>query len=279
VTKRRFGPTGPEVPIIGQGTWQMEGDERAGAVSALRRGLDLGLLHVDTAELYGSGEAERIVAEAIQKRRDDVFLVSKVLPENATRKGTVRACEASLARLQTDRLDCYLLHWAGSHPLEGTLRAFEDLERAGKIRSFGVSNFDEDELAEAHAIVGPKRIACNQVLYHLKERTIEHAVVPWCEAHGVAVVGYTPFGRGRFPPTPGDDVLRSVATRHGASPRAVALAFLTRRPSFFAIPKASRPEHVEENARALDLTLTPDDVAELDRAYPVGKRRRGVATL
>jgi diketogulonate reductase-like aldo/keto reductase len=279
MSQRRFGPTGPEVPVIGQGTWQMEGDDRKGAVKALQRGLELGLLHVDTAELYGGGEVERIVAEAIRGRRDNVFLVSKVLPENATRKGTMRACEASLARLGTDHLDSYLLHWAGSHPLEGTLRAFEELEQAGKIRSFGVSNFDEDELAEAHTIVGPNRIACNQVLYHLKERTIEHAVVPWCEAHGVSVVGYTPFGRGRFPPTPGDDVLRAVAARNGTSPRAVALAFLTRRPTFFAIPKASRVEHVEENAQALDLTLSPADMAELERAYPVGKRRRGVATL
>jgi diketogulonate reductase-like aldo/keto reductase len=279
VKERPFGPTGRNVPIIGQGTWQMEGDDRTGAIKALRRGLELGLLHVDTAELYGSGEAERIVAEAIVDRRDDVFLVSKVLPENATRKGTIRACEASLARLNTDRLDCYLLHWAGSHPLEGTLRAFEELEQAGKIRSFGVSNFDEGELEEALAIVGPHRLACNQVLYHLKERTIEHAVVPWCEEHGVAVVGYTPFGRGRFPPPPGDRVLASIAARHGTSPRAVALAFLTRRPGFFAIPKASRSEHVEENARALGLVLTPADIAEIDRAYPVGKRRRGVATL
>ena len=244
------------VPAIGQGTWQMEHDDRASAVRALRAGLDLGLTHVDTAELYGSGQVEEIVAEAIAGRRDEIFLVSKVVPENASRKGTVRACEQSLRRLKTDHLDCYLLHWPGSYPLQDTFAALAELEAAGKIRSFGVSNFDERELDEALAIAGPGRIACNQVLYHLGERSIEHAVVPWCNTHGVAIVGYTPFGRSRFPPQgPGGDELVKIAERHGKSPRQVALAFLTRRANLFAIPKASNPEHVKDNAGALGFEL------------------------
>jgi diketogulonate reductase-like aldo/keto reductase len=209
--RRAFGKSGALVPVIGQGTWQMEDDDRASCVAALRRGLDLGMTHVDTAELYGRGVVEELVAEAIEGRRDEIFLVSKVLPHNASREGTVQACERSLRRLKTDRLDCYLLHWPGDHPLAGTIRAFEDLLAAGKIRSFGVSNFDEGELREAIAIAGEGAIACNQVLYHLQERAIEHAVLPFCEAHGITVVGYSPFGSGRFPE-------RSTRPRRGRSP-------------------------------------------------------------
>ena len=279
MTLRGFGPTGKQVPNVGLGTWQMEGDDAASAVRALRRGLDLGLTHVDTAELYGSGRAEEIVREAIAGRRDEVFLVSKVLPTNASRRGTLRACEATLARLGTDRLDCYLLHWSGSHPFAETLAAFEELVLAGKIRSFGVSNFDVGELEAAVALAGPGRIACNQVLYHLGERTIEHEVVPFCEAHGIAVVGYTPFGRGPFPPAPGREALTSLAEKKGVTTRALALAFLTRRPSFFAIPKSSSARHVEENAAALSLTLSPAEMGAIERAFPLGKRRRSVAML
>lgn len=279
MTRKPFGPTGVNVPKIGLGTWQMEADDEATAVLALRAGLDLGLTHVDTAELYGSGAAEEIVAQAIAGRREEVFLVSKVLPENASRRGTVRACEASLKRLGTDRLDCYLLHWSGSHPLEDTIAGFEELVQQGKIRSFGVSNFDVPELEAALAIAGPGRIACNQVLYHLAERTIEHAVLPWCEAHGVAVVGYTPFGRAAFPPASGRAALEALAAAKSTTTRALALAFLTRRPSLFAIPKSSDPRHVRENAAALALTLSPAEIEAIDRAFPVGKRRRGVATL
>ena len=173
---RPFGDTGVDVSVIGQGTWQMDGRDDAGAIAALRRGLDLGMTHIDTAEMYG--EAEPLVARAIEGRRDEVYLVSKVLPSNASRAGTIRACERSLARLKTDRLDCYLLHWRGGIPLQETFAAFEDLQRAGKIRSWGVSNFDVDDLDEALAISGEGRIACNQVLYHLEERAIEHAVHP-----------------------------------------------------------------------------------------------------
>jgi diketogulonate reductase-like aldo/keto reductase len=187
--RRRFGPTNRQVPVIGQGTWYDESTDRATAVAALRLGLDLGMTHVDTAEMYGSGAAEEMVAEAIAGRRDEVFLVSKVLPQNASGSGTIAACERSLAHLETDRLDCYLLHWRGQHPLAETFSAFEKLLREGKILSWGVSNFDVPDLEEAVRIAGEGRLVCNQVLYHLKERAIEHAVIPWCEEHGVAVVG------------------------------------------------------------------------------------------
>ena len=279
MTRKAFGPTGVDVPNVGLGTWQMENDDATSAVRALRRGLDLGMTHVDTAELYGSGRAEELVREAIAGRRDEVFLVSKVLPTNASRRGTLKACEASLKRLGTDRLDCYLLHWSGSHPLADTLAAFEDLVQQGKIRSFGVSNFDAAELEQALALAGPGRIACNQVLYHLGERTIEHEVVPFCEKHGIAVVGYTPFGRGAFPPASGRAELSALAENKGVTPHALALAFLTRRPSLFAIPKSSDARHVEENAGGLSLSLSSAEIAAIDSAFPVGKRRRGVATL
>src|SRR4051794_9544186 len=189
---RQFGNSERDVPIIGQGTWYIERADRENAVAALRRGIDLGMTHVDTAEMYG--DAELVVAEAIAGRRDDVFLVSKVLPGNASRRGTVAACERSLKRLNTDRLDCYLLHWRGSFPLTETVAAFEELVGAGKIRAWGVSNFDVDDLDELLEIAGAGKIACNQVLYHLQERAVEHAVIPWCEAHGTAVVAYSPFG-------------------------------------------------------------------------------------
>jgi len=279
--KRSFGPTGRRLPVIGQGTWNMERDDRARAIAALRRGLDLGLTHVDTAELYGSGEVEEMVGEAIAGRRDEVFLASKVLPENASRRGTIAACERSLARLRTDRLDLYLLHWPGNHPLKDTLAAFEELTQAGKILAWGVSNFDEQELAEAVAIAGEGRVACNQLLYHLEERAIEHAAMPYCEEHGIAVVAYSPLGSGRFPSprSRGGRVLAELAAAHGGTPRQVALAFLLRRPSLFAIPKASRSEHVEENAAAGDLVLSEDEARRIDEAFPRGRRRPGVPTL
>ncbi|XXF79173.1 aldo/keto reductase [Myxococcaceae bacterium GXIMD 01537] len=271
--KRLWGGTGVRVPLIGQGTWQMEQDDRDGALRSLRVGLDLGLTHIDTAELYGSGLVEELVGEAIAGRRDEVFLVSKVMPSNATYQGTLRACERSLARLGTDRLDCYLLHWPGSHPLEETVRAFEALVAAGKIRSWGVSNFDVEELEEALALAGPGRISCNQVLYHLRERAIEHRVLPWCEAHGVSVVGYSPFGSGRFPrpDSAGGRVLAEIARAHGVSPFQVALRFLVRRPSLFAIPKASSEPHARDNAAAANLELTEAELARLDAAFPQGR--------
>jgi diketogulonate reductase-like aldo/keto reductase len=271
--RRPFGPIGREVAVIGQGTWEIDRTDRATAIAALRQGLDLGMTHIDTAEYYGP--AEETVGDAIVGRRDEVFLVSKVVPENASRTGTLAACERSLARLRTDRLDCYLLHWRGEHPLAETIAAFEELVRDGKILSWGVSNFDVPDLEEAWKIAGPGRIACNQVLYHLGERAIEHAVVPWCERHGVAVVGYSPFGSGDFPGprSRGGRVLERIAGAHGSTPRQVALRFLTRRPTLFAIPKASRPEHATENAGAGDLVLDQADIAAIGRAFPRGRRR------
>jgi diketogulonate reductase-like aldo/keto reductase len=248
----------------------MERDDRDEAIAALRRGLDLGMTHIDTAELYGSGEVETLVGEAIAGRRDDVFLVSKVVPEHASYEGTLRACEKSLRRLRTDRLDCYLLHWPGRHPLAETIRAFEDLEREGKIRSWGVSNFDVGDLDEALSIAGPSRIACNQVLYHLDERAIEKAVLPWCARHSVALVAYSPFGAGRFPAasSPRGRVLAEIARARGATPRQVALAFLARDRNVLNIPKAARVAHVEELAGAGDIVLSGDELERLDVAFP-----------
>jgi diketogulonate reductase-like aldo/keto reductase len=280
--QRPFGPTGREVAVIGQGTWYIEQADAAMAIAALRRGLDLGMNHIDTAEMYGSGAAEKLVGEAIAGRRDEVFLVSKVLPHNASRNGTIAACERSLKRLQTDRLDCYLLHWRGSHPLADTVAAFERLSADGKILSWGVSNFDVDDLDEIRQIAGADQLACNQVLYHLRERAIENAVIPWCEENGVAVVAYSPFGHaGGFPEphSAGGRVLKTIADRQKATPRQVALRFLTRRPSVFAIPKASNPEHAEENAGAGALHLSDAELAQLDAAFPLDPRPRSLPML
>ncbi|MCW5982658.1 MAG: aldo/keto reductase [Bryobacteraceae bacterium] len=279
--KRQFGWTRREVAAIGQGTWYDHGSDRAQAIDALRRGLDAGMTHIDTAEMYLSGVAEKWVGEAIAGRRDDVFLVSKVLPENASRKKTIVACEKSLARLATDRLDCYLLHWRGRHPLAETLAAFEQLVREGKILSWGVSNFDVDDLEETWAIDGAGRPACNQVLYHLEERAIEHAVIPWCERREVAVVAYSPFGHGQFPDprTAGGRLLEQIASGYGATPRQVALRFLLRRASTFAIPKASTLTHVVENAGAGDFQLSETDAAGIDAAFPLGPRPRSLPML
>ena len=278
---RVFGSTGKEVSAIGQGTWNMEKDGRRAAIDALRRGLDLGLTHIDTAEMYGDGKVEEMVGEAVAGRRGEVFLVSKVLPGNASRRGTVEACGRSLKRLGTDHLDCYLLHWPGSHPLADTLAAFEELREAGKIRSWGLSNFDEDELAEAIGIAGEGKIACNQVLYHLQERAVEHAVIPFCDEHGITVVAYSPFGSGDFPrpASRGGRVLAEIADAHGATSHQIALAFLLRFPSLFAIPKAARAEHAAENAAAAAIRLGEAELRRIDEAFPKGPRRRGVPTL
>jgi len=280
MNKHSFGVTKRDVAAIGQGTWNLERASKRDAAAALRRGLDLGMTHIDTAEMYGSGEAEEYVAEAIAGRRNEVFLVSKVLPNNASRKGTIRACEKSLKRLKVERLDCYLLHWRESSPLAEILAAFDELEKAGKIRSWGVSNFDVGDLEEALAIAGPGRIACNQVLYHLEQRGMEHAVMPWCERHGVAVVGYTPFGQ-RFPgpSSAGGRILAEVAAAHSATARQVALAFLVRRPSLFAIPKAASAAHTTENAAAGDLVLSAAEIALIDAAFPRGAAPRTLPTL
>ena len=270
--RRKFGSLGREVGVIGQGTWQL-GRDRAGPIAALRRGLELGMDHIDTAEMYTG--AEEVIAEAFAGRRDEIFLVSKVLPQNASRKGTLAACEQSLRRLRTDHLDVYLLHWRGSHPLAETVAAFEELERAGKIRAWGVSNFELDDLEEFAALAPAGRPVCNQVLYHLEERSIEPDVVPWCESRAVAVVGYTPFGGSRFPGprSAGGRVLEEVAAAHGATPRQIALAFLARGAPLFAIPKAARVQHAEENARAGAIALSAAEITRIDAAF--GSARRG----
>jgi diketogulonate reductase-like aldo/keto reductase len=274
---RQFGPTGHDVPIIGQGTWEIDENRRELAVAALRRGLDEGMTHIDTAEMYG--DAELLIAEAISGRRDEVFLVSKVLPQNASTDAAIEACERSLSRLRTDRLDCYLLHWRGSILLRETFAAFEQLVRSGKILAWGVSNFDVPDLDEALHIAGPGRIACNQVLYNLEERAIEHEVIPWCQRHGAAVVAYSPFGHGRFPDerSPGGKVLAEIAAAHDATPRQIALAFLTRQA--FVIPKASTPEHAAENAGAGDLKLSERELAEIDAAFPRGPKPKVLPTI
>jgi diketogulonate reductase-like aldo/keto reductase len=280
MAQRRFGSTGRDVAVIGQGTWLIGDANRSIAIAALRKGLDMGMTHIDTAEMYGA--AEDVIAEAIAGRRDEVFLVSKVLPTNASRIGMVAACEKSLARLKSDRLDCYLLHWRGTYPLEETIAGFEQLQREGKILSWGVSNFDVPDLEEVRKIAGRGHPVCNQVLYHLRERAIEHAVLPWCEEHGVAVVAYSPFGhRSGFPGprSSGGRVLREIADAHDATPRQVALGFLTRRAQLFAIPKASTPEHTAENAEAGDLVLTKAELTRVDAAFPVGRRARELPTL
>jgi diketogulonate reductase-like aldo/keto reductase len=274
-----FGRNGPNVSVIGQGTWYIDRGDRKRAVAALRRGMDLGMTHIDTAEMYG--DAELVIAEAIAGKRDDLFLISKVLPSNASRRGTIAACENSLKRLKTDRLDCYLLHWRGSYPLADTVAAFDELVRGGKIRSWGVSNFDVDDLDEMLEVAGEDKIACNQVLYHLQERAIEHAVMPWCAQHGVAVVAYSPFGHNEFPSpgSRGGEVLQKIAEAHKATPRQVALSFLTRETTVFAIPKASSSEHAAENAAAGDLVLGKDEIAALDGAFPRGPKPRGLPML
>ena len=280
--RRPFGSTRREVSVIGQGTWYIEHADAETAIAALRRGLDLGMTHVDTAEMYGSGAAEELVGAAIAGRRDEVFLISKVLPHNASRNGTIAACERSLKRLKTDRLDCYLLHWRGSDPLADTVAAFERLSADGKILSWGVSNFDVDDLDELSEVAGASKPACNQVLYHLRERAIEHAVIPWCEANGVAVVAYSPFGHaGGFPEphSAGGRVLKAIADRHNSTPRQVALRFLTRRASVFAIPKASNPEHAEENAGVGALDLSDGELAKIEAAFPIGPGPRSLPML
>jgi diketogulonate reductase-like aldo/keto reductase len=276
---KKFGSTGHDVSVVGQGTWYIDRGDRNSAVAALRRGLDLGMTHVDTAEMYG--DAELVIAEAIAGRRDETYLVSKVLPSNASRRGTIAACERSLNRLKTDRLDCYLLHWRGSVPLSETVGAFEQLVSAGKIRSWGVSNFDVDDLDELLDVAGEGKIACNQVLYHLHERAIEHAVIPWCAKHDVAVVAYSPFGHNDFPDarSKGSAALQTIAKRHGASTRQIALAFLARDPHVFPIPKAGSAEHAAENAAAGDLSLSAEDIASLDLAFPRGPKPRSLPML
>jgi len=258
--------------VIGQGTWNVEVRGRAAdrAVAALGLGIDLGLTHVDTAEMYGDGAAERLVGRVVAARRGDVFLATKVLPQHASFAGTVRACEASLARLGVDRLDLYMIHWPGRHPIADTMAALEHLADTGKVRYLGVSNFDVPELEDAQRALRTHPIAANQVLYHLGDRGMENRLLPYCAREGITVVAYSPFGSGAFPhpASAGGRVLAGIAARRQVTPRQVALAFLTRHPSVVAIPKATTAEHVRENAAAADLRLTAAEIAIIDQAFP-----------
>ncbi|MDQ3299210.1 MAG: aldo/keto reductase [Myxococcota bacterium] len=271
-------PSGTEVPVLGQGTWRMgeAADRRADEIAALRAGLDLGLSLIDTAEMYADGEAELIVGEAIKDRRDDVFLVSKVLPENATARGTIAACERSLRRLGTDHLDLYLLHWRGDVPLAETLAAFVTLMLAGKIRSWGVSNFDVDDLADLARFPGAADLQTNQVLYNLTRRGIEFDLLSQARAGRLPIMAYSPIEQGRLLAHP---ALGRIADRHDATPAQIALAWVLRQPNVFAVAKAGTLAHVHENHGALAIRLTPDDLAELDAGFPPPGQRRPLETL
>jgi len=271
-------PSGKTVPALGQGTWHMGEDarRRKDEVAALRAGLDLGMTLIDTAEMYADGGAEAVTAEAIAGRRDEVFLVSKVLPENATRRGTIAACERSLKRLATDHIDLYLLHWRGSPPLKGTLEAFDELMRAGKIRTWGVSNFDQSDMEELWGLPGVKACATNQVLYNLSRRGIEHDLMPWCAKQRVSIMAYSPVEQGRLLR---HRELQEVAKRHGATPAQVALAWTMRHDGVISIPKAGTVAHVKENVGALGLRLAAKDLAALDKAFPPPKGPRSLEML
>jgi diketogulonate reductase-like aldo/keto reductase len=262
--RKQFGAGGPLVAVIGQGTWPVP-DE-----AALRRGIALGMTHIDTAEMYGDGESEIVVGKAIRDlARETLFIVTKVLPHNASAKGVARACERSLRRLKTDYVDCYLIHWRGELPIEETMGAMEALVHAGKARSIGVSNFDTWDLREASAVLKTTRIACDQVLYNLDERTIEDYELPWAREYGCAIVAYSPLGQPVINPTIKKyHVLAEIGRRHNATAHAVALAFLTRDPLVFAIPKASSIDHVVANARAGDLELSEQEIETIDAAFP-----------
>jgi diketogulonate reductase-like aldo/keto reductase len=310
MVRKTFGWTGVEVPVIGQGTWMIEGsrEEELQAVASLRVGLDLGMTHIDTAEMYGDGRAEELVGEAVTGRRQEVFLVSKVLPSNASYEGTLRACERSLKRLKTDYLDLYLLHWRGRYPLDETMRAMEALVAAGKIRFLGVSNFDTEDVMAAQRALTKERLAANQVLYHLGDRGIERRLIPYCAEQGIAVVGYSPFAHSHSaapgrdcekigghacvalnvkefpqparsvpdffhsPGREGGKALSEIAARTGRTPRQLALNFLTRHSCVFAIPKASQPDHTRENSEGCGWPLASGDEAMIDRACPKPSR-------
>lgn len=271
-------PYGQTVPALGQGTWYM-GDglrSREEEIAALRLGLDLGLTLIDTAEMYGNGASEQLVGEAIAGRRDEAFLVSKVLPSNASKQGTIKACERSLERLGTDRLDLYLLHWRGGTPLRETIEAFEELVEAGKIRHWGVSNFDVADMEELTALRGGSAVQANQVLYNLTRRGIEWDLQPWCRERQIPLMAYSPIEQGRMLE---HSSLKRIAERLDATPAQVALAWLLRQEGLIAIPKAGSPRHVEENRAALNLQLSGEDLAELDRAFPPPDRKQPLEIL
>jgi diketogulonate reductase-like aldo/keto reductase len=271
-------PGGLAVPALGQGTWFMgeRPDARAAEVAALRRGLELGMTLIDTAEMYADGAAERVVGEAINGRREEVFLVSKVLPSNASHMDTIKACEQSLRRLGTDRIDLYLLHWRGSAPFSETLEAFLRLQKSGKIRAWGVSNLDAEDLDEWTSLAGGEALATDQVLYNLNRRGIEFDLLPWCRERNIPIMAYSPIEQGRLL---GHPALGSVAARHGVTQAQIALAWVLRHPDVIAIPKAGTLAHLSENRAALDIALTPEDLAALDAAFPPPRRKRALEML
>ena len=270
--------SGQTMPVLGQGTWGFgeRGKDRAEEVAALRAGTDLGLTLIDTAEMYGEGGAEEIVGEAIAARRNEVFLVSKVYPHNASRKGAIAACERSLKRLGTDRIDVYLLHWRGGEKLVDTIAAFETLRRDGKIGSYGVSNFDADDMEELRRVPGGSAATTNQVLYNLTRRGVEWDLLPWCRDHGVPIMAYSPIEQARML---GSSELKKLAEKRGVTAAQLALAWLLHQDGVIAIPKAGRVDHLRENAAALTITLTKDDLAALDRAFPPPKKRKPLEML
>jgi diketogulonate reductase-like aldo/keto reductase len=271
-------PSGEAVPQLGQGTWAMgeSSRKRKEEVAALRLGLDLGMTLIDTAEMYANGIAEEVVAEAIEGRREEVFLVTKVLPENSTSAGTIAACERSLKRLRTDRIDLYLLHWRGRIGLEETLAGFAALIEAGAIRTWGVSNFDIGDMEELLALPGGDACATNQVLYNLRRRGIEYGLLPWCRGRGVPIMAYSPIEQGRLLR---ERTLTSVAVRHRATPAEIALAWVLRQSDMTVVPKAANVEHVRENRAALNIALTDADLAELDHAFPPPRGPRPLELL
>lgn len=262
---------GDRVPALGLGTWRM--GEAAGRakdeVAALQHGIDLGMTLIDTAEMYGNGGSERVVGEAIRGRRDAVYLVSKVLPGNASRKGTIAACEASLKHLGTDRLDLYLLHWRGNYPLAETMAAFLELQKAGKIRAFGVSNLDMKDMQDWMALDGAEATVVNQVQYSINSRGIDFDLLPWCAGKNIAVMAYCPLAQGEIPV---DTALQQVAARHGATPAQIMLAWCLRSDHVIAVPKTSNPQRMAENAKAAEIKLSPQDLGDLDREFPAPQR-------
>ncbi|WP_192362366.1 aldo/keto reductase [Mesorhizobium mediterraneum] len=271
-------PSGEAVPVLGQGTWKMGEDarRRADEVAALKLGLDLGMKLIDTAEMYASGGAEEVVADAIAGRREEVFLVSKVLPSNASRAGVPAACDKSLRHLRTDRIDLYLLHWPGSVPLAETVEAFEALKKAGKIRHWGVSNFDTHEMEELVSLPGGGNVQTNQILYNLSQRGPEFDLAPWSRQRGIPLMAYSPVDQGVLAR---NTRLEAIAARHDATPAQLALAWVMAPDGVIAIPKAGKQEHVRQNAAALDIKLTPEDFADIDRAFPPPRRKQGLQMI
>jgi diketogulonate reductase-like aldo/keto reductase len=265
-------PSGEKVPVLGQGTWHMgeDRDRRAAEIAALRLGLELGMSVIDTAELYGSGASEHLVAEAIEGRRDEAFLVSKALPHHATHHGTLMACQSSLRRLDTDHLDLYLLHWRGQIPLSHTVEAFEQLVQGGKIRHWGVSNFDVVDMEELFSVEAGSNCATNQVLYNLAHRGIEFDLLKWCRQRKIPIMAYSPMEQGMLLE---NYELGKLAKRHKATPAQIMLAWVLREDGIIAIPKAGTPEHVRENREALNIELTDDDLSELDELFPPPKKK------